>query len=172
MDTWILKWYTFQTLAIHSQTSFCWETLNYTLNQLCGGYLYLAPLLDSKSESSSSESSGASEKYRASERSGSSLTYVASESSGASIEEQRGEGALFVAGGGEFEGAGASEILVGEGEEFAEKPALQSDSRGCHYKIKIKIEKNWYKFCQNTAFFSHFFFHMYLAENRGEEHQP
>ena len=55
-----------------------------------------------------------------------------SESSGVSIEEQRGEGlskngeeegedALFVAGWGEFEGTG---------EEFAEKLALQSDSRG------------------------------------------
>ena len=39
--------------------------------------------------------------------------------------EEEGEDALFVAGGGEFEGAG---------EEFAEKLALQSDSRGCCYK--------------------------------------
>ena len=39
--------------------------------------------------------------------------------------EEEGEDALFVAGGGEFEGAG---------EEFAERLALQSDSRGCCYK--------------------------------------
>ena len=90
--------------------------------------MYLAPLLDSKSESALSESSGASERYGASEQSGPSLRYVASErygvsetsgaseSPGASIEEKRGEGALFVSGGREFEGVGASEVLVGEGE--------------------------------------------------------
>ena len=38
MDTWILKWYTFQTSAMNSQASCCWETLHYTLDQLCGGY--------------------------------------------------------------------------------------------------------------------------------------
>ena len=104
--------------------------------------MYLAPLLDSKSKSQLSENSGASQRCGASEQSRPSLRYGvserfgASESSGASIEERRGEGlskngeeegedALFVAGGGEFEGAG---------EEFAEKLALQSDSRGCCYK--------------------------------------
>ena len=94
--------------------------------------LYLAPLLDSKSKSELSETSGASQRYGASEQSRPTLRYGiserfgGSESSGVSIEEQRGEGlskngeeegedALFVAGGGEFEGAG---------EEFAEKLAL------------------------------------------------
>ena len=77
--------------------------------------------------------------------------------------EEEGEGEFFVAGGGEFEGAAASEILVGENEEFAEKPALQSDSRGCCHKIKIKIKRIGYKFCQNTTFFSHIFFSFVLG---------
>ena len=46
--------------------------------------------------------------------------------------EEEGEGALFAAGGGEVDGAG---------EEFAERPALQSDLRGCCYRIQIKIGK-------------------------------
>ena len=96
--------------------------------QLDGGYLYLAPLLDSTPESEWSESSRASERYGASER------------SGASIEEQRGEGmskkkwggrkgAFSVAGGGEFECAGASKILVREGEEHP----WQKQQNSCHY---------------------------------------
>ena len=66
--------------------------------------LHIGPLFDSKSESELSESSA--EMYGASEQSGPSLRFIASEisgaleSSGASIEECRGEGALFAAGGG------------------------------------------------------------------------
>ena len=56
MDTWILKWYTFQT--------------------------HIGPLFDSKSESELSESSA--EMYGASEQSGPSLRFIASERYGVS----------------------------------------------------------------------------------------
>ena len=45
------------------------------ISNISGGYLYLAPLLDSKSKSELSESSGASQRYGASEQSKLSLRY-------------------------------------------------------------------------------------------------